>query len=225
MQEPNNLETAIVVTEAPNPRAREILMPSNQSRVLGNNPRPEFGNAVPTRGVLRCLQRYSRRRLEWFVAGGVARQADLVVKFQLKALTRWLVGPLPDAIAVARDDVNAARLPPVESAETLVRKIGTYKNVFPADTFDKVQAMYLYYADLDGLYQLWVAGAGYRVYPFPRLPDLEQVKRQMLFRFYKREDRAIIGHRMMFRDGIDDEEYWENYYGIKKYLYPRRAQG
>ena len=99
------------------------------------------------------------------------------------------------------------------------------KAVFPADTFDDVQGMYLYYADLDGIYQLWVAGVGDRVYSFPRLPALEQVKRQMFFRFYKGEYRAIIGHLMTFRDGIDDEEYWASYYGIKKYLYPRRAQG
>jgi hypothetical protein len=227
MKEPNNLETTIVVTETPNPRAREILMPPNQSRILENigTLRPEFGNAVPNAGSLHFLQSYSRRKMEWFVAGGVARRADLVANFKLKALTRWLVGPLPDAIAGARNFVNAAEWPPVESAETLVRMISNFKNVFPADTFDEVQGMYLYYADLDGIYQLWSAVAGYRAYPFPRLPNLEQVKRQMLFRFYQREDREIIGHQMTFKDGISGEEYWASYHGIKKYLYPRRAQG
>ena len=143
----------------------------------------------------------------------------------MKALTRWLARALPNTIAGARDFVNDAEWPPVESAENLIRMILRIKAVFPAETFDDVQGMYLYYADLAGMYQSWVAEAGHRVYPFPRLPSLEQVKRQMLFRFYKREDRVIIGHRMTFRDGIDDEEYWASYYGIKKYLYPRRTQG
>jgi hypothetical protein len=30
---------------------------------------------------------------------------------------------------------------------------------------------------------------------------------------------------MTFRDGVSGEEYWASYHGIKKYLYPRRAQG
>ena len=227
MQEPNNLETAIVVAQTPNPRAREILMPVNQSTMLMQvgTLSPEFGNAVPTEGSLQFLQRYSRGKMEWFVAGGAARRADLTVIFRMKALTRWLARALPNTIAGARDFVNAAECPPVESAENLIRMILRIKAVFPADTFDDVQGMYLYYADLAGMYQSWVAEAGHRVYPFPRLPPLEQVKRQMLFRFYKREDRVIIGHRMTFRDGIDDEEYWANYFGIKKYLYPQRAQG
>ena len=92
--------------------------------------------------------------MECFVAGGGVRRADLVVTFKLKALTRWLVGLLPDSIAGARDFVNAAEWPPVESAEIVVRMILNFKNVFPADTFDDVQGMYLYYADLDGIYQL-----------------------------------------------------------------------
>ena len=73
MQEPNNLETAIVVARTPNPRDQEILMPLNQSTMLRHigTLRPEFGNAVPTEGSLQFLQRYSRRKMEWFVEGGV----------------------------------------------------------------------------------------------------------------------------------------------------------
>jgi hypothetical protein len=227
MQEPNDLETAIVVAQAPNPRAREILMPANQSMMVTQvgTLRPEFGNAVPTEGSLRFLQKYSREKMGWFVAGGAARRANPIVIFKMKALTRWLVRPLPNAIVGARDFVNAAECPPAESAEDLIRMMLRIKTVFPSETFDDVQGMYLYYADLARLYQVWVAEVGNRVYPFPRLPPLEQVKRQMLFCFYKREDRDIIGHRMTFRDGADDEEYWANYFGVKKYLYPRRAQG
>jgi hypothetical protein len=113
MQEPNDLETAIVVAQAPNPRAREILMPANQSMMVTQvgTLRPEFGNAVPTEGSLRFLQKYSREKMGWFVAGGAARRANPIVIFKMKALTRWLVRPLPDAIVGARDFVDAAESP------------------------------------------------------------------------------------------------------------------
>ena len=92
MQEPNNLETAIVVARTPNPRAREILMPLNQSKILRDigTLRAEFGNAVPTEGSLQFLQRYSRRKMECFVVGGLT-SGGFSCNFQTKSVDE-LVG-------------------------------------------------------------------------------------------------------------------------------------
>ena len=88
MQEPNNLETAIVVSQTPNSRAREILMPMNQEIMLSQvrTLRPEFGNAVPTEGSLQFLQRYSRRKMECFVARGGCTSGGFSCNFQTKSV-------------------------------------------------------------------------------------------------------------------------------------------
>ena len=88
MQEPNNLETAIVVSQTPNSRAREILMPINQANMLRQvrTLRLEFGNAVPTEGSLQFLQRYSRGKMEWFIAGGGSTLGGFSCNFQTKSV-------------------------------------------------------------------------------------------------------------------------------------------
>ena len=76
-------------------------------RRIGNI-RPDIESAVRTSGgTLRFIERYSRRKMDWFIARMPERRSDLISMFKLKELTRWLEGPLPDAIAGARDFVNA----------------------------------------------------------------------------------------------------------------------
>ena len=115
---------------------------------------------------------------------------------------------------------------PVDRADRIVRMISARKDVLPVDTFGRVQTKYLIYAEMDGLYQYWVAimmDGGERDHVFPPLPPLEQVKREMLFRYYSREER-VVGHMMTFRDSADDEDF-AIAHGIKKYFYPRRTVG
>ena len=131
-----------------------------------------------------------------------------MIEFELKVWMRWLGWQLPDAVVHARRLINNAVWPPVERAEVIVRMISRHKDVLPVDTFIKVQEKYVVYADLDGLYQYWVAimmKKGERDYTFPRLPPLEQVKREMLFRYYSGEER-VVGHKLTVGDGSDIED-------------------
>ena len=52
-------------------------------------------------------------------------------------------------------------------------------------------------------------------------------KTRVFFRLYKhRLIEHVICHITPFKDGVDDfDKYWENYFGIKMYLFPRRFLG
>ena len=225
MQERSRLATAVVVRQGAKSVAREINIPYNQSEMLDrrDNIRPDirfswFGDEV--------LVGLERSALEKMLQFDVARRVGLVEKFELKVWTRWLGWQLPDAVVHARRLINNAVWPPVERAEVIFRMISRHKDVLPVDTFIKVQQKYVVYADLDGLYQYWVAimmKKGERDYTFPRLPPLEQVKREMLFRYYRNEER-VVGHRLTFGNGSAVEDL-AIARGVKKYFYPRRYVG
>ena len=113
MQEPSRLETAIVVLQGANPTRREVNIPANQlEKMIDGNIRTDLKLSPISQEVLPYLESSASKRMLRFNAVVEDLTVGIVVRFGLKAWTRWLGRPSSDEVVNARNIINDAPWPP-----------------------------------------------------------------------------------------------------------------